>query len=592
MPDLSRMKIKYFGDKETIGEKQAALYKENHYHPLLSLIPLAIQILILFGLVEVIRDIAESGTPGTEFLGMVPMTDGGISWVMPILAGISAFIMGEAQNRIHPLQKEQSKLEKNTTNWLSIALSLFLGVMVSAGMAFYWICSNLLSIAVQALCNVIIKPAKSIDYADLKETSEELEKLNQLSKTDASFRERRRLATRECEDIERFNDVLNKHVVFFSEGSGFYKYFKGAIEWLLENSTIRIHYLTEDPNDQVFELHKDNPRLIPYYVSEKRLITVLMKLECMVCVMTQEDLDNFYMKRSYIDSDIEYIFIPHHMTSVFLTATEDAFKNYDTVLCVGPHQRDELKHLDHMPNGHTQKLVECGSALLDTQIAEYRTRPKAENKKPTVLIAPSWQDDCILDICIDQMLDSLIGHGYRVIVRPHPEYTKRYKARWEALQEKYADISESELYFEHDFSTSDAIFDSDVIITDWSSVNCEFSFATLRPGIFVDTPMKVHNPNWQNFGMDPTDITLRNQIGTSLAPDEMDKLPSIIDSMIENSAEWKKRIQDIRDGFIFNLGCGKDRAGEYILDAVLRKQSKLAESSENDKQRDSDKNVA
>ncbi len=72
MPALNRIKIRYFGDAETIGEKQTALYKEKRYHPMLSLIPLAIQVIILFGLVDVVHSITDSGTPGTEFLGPFP----------------------------------------------------------------------------------------------------------------------------------------------------------------------------------------------------------------------------------------------------------------------------------------------------------------------------------------------------------------------------------------------------------------------------------------------------------------------------------------------------------------------------------------
>ena len=34
MPEINRIKVKYFGDKETIGEEQAALFKREHYHPL------------------------------------------------------------------------------------------------------------------------------------------------------------------------------------------------------------------------------------------------------------------------------------------------------------------------------------------------------------------------------------------------------------------------------------------------------------------------------------------------------------------------------------------------------------------------------
>ena len=47
MPELNRIKIKHYGDRETIGEEQAALNKRMHYHPLLSLVPLAVQVLVM-----------------------------------------------------------------------------------------------------------------------------------------------------------------------------------------------------------------------------------------------------------------------------------------------------------------------------------------------------------------------------------------------------------------------------------------------------------------------------------------------------------------------------------------------------------------
>ena len=228
MPELNRIKVKYFGDAETIGEKQTLLNKKHHYHPLLSLIPLAAQILVLFGLVEVIHGITDHGAPGTEFLGMVPIEDGGLSWIMPLLAGLSAVVMGFAQNRINPLQREQSKMEKNTTNGLSIVLSLVLGVYVAAGMAFYWICSNLMAIVVQALCNLIMRPAKYIDYAELAASRVELDELNAFTARKTPWYKRDPLAKREKEDYKRFMSVVGKHIVFYSERSGFYKYFQGA----------------------------------------------------------------------------------------------------------------------------------------------------------------------------------------------------------------------------------------------------------------------------------------------------------------------------------------------------------------------------
>ena len=574
MPDLNRVKVKYFGDAEQIGERQSELNRQHHYHPLLSLIPLAIQIVILFGLVDVIHAITDSGAPGSEFLALVPMEDGGASWAMPVLATLSAVVMGVASNHINPLQREQSRAEKNSTNGLSIALSFFLGVGVSAGMAFYWVCSNLLSVVVQAACNLVIRPARYVDYDDLAASKAELEELNSLSRRKGPWWRPDPLAKREKADYRRFFSVVGKHIVFYSERSGFWKYFAGAVEWLLANSDVCVHYVTGDPDDQVFEYAKSHPRVLPYYVGEKRLITLMMKMDADVVVMTLEDLDNFYVKRSYVRKDAFYAFMFHHMTSTTLTARREAYDNYDALLCVGPHQVAEVRAAEGLRGLPAKELPEVGYDLLDRQIAAYAKRGPARNERPVVLIAPSWQEDNILDLCADEAIRPLLGRGWRVVVRPHPEYTKRFAARWEALQARFADTPVEDLYFEQDFSSSDSILDADVLVTDWSSVFCELAFVAFKPCVFVDTPMKETNPEWRELGIDPTDISLRNRVGVSVAPDELaERMPGIVEDMIENGASWRGRLEAVRDEVIFHPGHGGERAGRYLLDLMLESQA-------------------
>ena len=53
-PDINRIKAKHFGDKDRIADEQSKLFKKEKYNPLASLIPLAIQIILLLGLVAVI----------------------------------------------------------------------------------------------------------------------------------------------------------------------------------------------------------------------------------------------------------------------------------------------------------------------------------------------------------------------------------------------------------------------------------------------------------------------------------------------------------------------------------------------------------
>lgn len=575
MPDLFRLKEKYFGDRETVDEKQNELYKSHHYHPLLSLIPLALQILILFALVDVIHAITDSGAPGTEFLGLVPSKDGGSSFVMVILATLSAIAMGFASNHINPLQKEQSRAEKNMTNGLSIVLSMFLAFFVACGMAFYWVCSNLLSILVQVVCNIVIRPSKYIDYDELNATRDSYEAMVNATKSGLKWWRRDPNAGRERADYKRFFKIDNKHLVFYSEGSGFYKYFRGAIEWLLANSDIRIHYVTSDPNDQIFKIAETEPRILPYYLGQRRLITLMMKMDADVVVTSLGDLDNFYIKRSYVDKDTKYVYMCHHMTSMTVTSTRGEYTNYDAVMCVGPHQQKELRALENYYGTKEKDVPAIGYDLLDREIADYAAKDKAVHIRPEILIAPTWNYDNLLDSCIEDILSELLGHGYHITVRPHPEYKKRYGAKLDTLLERYHDVPNDELTFEMDFSGHTSILEADVLMTDWSSIAEEFSFTTLKPCLFIDTAMKELNHDWREItDWTPSDIALRNEIGISVDPKSLEGLRAAVDDMISNPDRWAKRIEAVRSQMIFNLGHGGEAAGEYLLREVLAQQGK------------------
>lgn len=574
MPDLFHIKTRFFGDRETIEEKQNELYKRRHYHVLLSLVPLIAQIVILFGLSGVIRTIAQSGDAEVVLLGTVPSEAGfPLLAVVPLLAALSSLVQGLAANRINPLQREQSRAEKATTNGISIALSLFLAAFVVCGMAFYWICSNLLAIAVQLACNGIIRPANYIDYEELAAARKEYEALEASTASRRAWYERDPYVRKERADYQRFFSIEGKHLVFYSEGSGFYKYFKGAIEWLLLHSDIQIYYVTSDPEDQVFAIAEQEPRLLPYYVGQRRLITLMMKMDADVVAMSIPALDNYYLKRSYVRDDITYVYIPHHTTSYHLTSLKHDYDHFDEVFCVGPHQVVELRRLEEMNGAPAKELPLIGYDLIDEEIRAYESVAHEDaHTPPVVLVAPSWNQDNILDSCIDEMLDVLLARGYRVIVRPHPEYTKRYRSKWEALIGRYAHIPEERLFFERDFSSNESILDADTIITDWSTINLEFSFTTLKPSIFIDTTMKVNNPDWEKLGIVPTDISIRNEIGRSLAPEALSELPDLIDDLLAHASQWKDDISSVRSRMISNLGHGGERAGERLLELVLEHQ--------------------
>lgn len=54
-PEINLIKAKYYGNGEKISEEQYELYKREHYQPLADLIPLALQLILLMGVIDVIN---------------------------------------------------------------------------------------------------------------------------------------------------------------------------------------------------------------------------------------------------------------------------------------------------------------------------------------------------------------------------------------------------------------------------------------------------------------------------------------------------------------------------------------------------------
>ena len=213
---------------------------------------------------------------------------------------------------------------------LSVGLSLYLGFFVPAGIALYWVASNVFAIIQLYALNAVIPPKKYVDYTALEESRQELLQLENLSdKKKKLFGDAE--TKREKADYKRFFSIANKHIVFYSEKSGFYKYYKDLIEHLLKKTNLTIHYVTNDPNDAIFKISEEQPRIKAYYIGVKKLITLMMRIEADIVVMTTPDLDNYYIKRSLMRKDIEYIYVPHDGASMTMGFREHCFDNFDTI---------------------------------------------------------------------------------------------------------------------------------------------------------------------------------------------------------------------------------------------------------------------
>ena len=624
-PEINRIKMKYFGDKDKIADEQSVLYKKERYNAFASLIPLFIQIFLLLGLVEVInrpityianvpkmdvdklikitldehenlneessslelsvfddirdgikryKDIINDETYerisaiDMSFLGFdltwVASNVRGKSLLVPLLAGLSALFLCVAQNAINVLQVSQSKFNKYSMMIFSVGLSLYLGCFVAAGVALYWVFSNVFAVIQQIVLNIFINPKNYVDYDELLKTSKDLKDMEVSSKVHQSKEQKKK----EKADYKRFFSVVNKHLVFYSESNGFYKYYKGIIEYLLKNTNITIHYITSDYNDKIFELEKENSHVRAYYIAEKKLITLMMKMDADVVVMTMPDLDNYHIKKSYIRKDIEYIYIPHGMDSLNMTMREKSMNNFDTIFVTDKYQKDEMEKTIKYYGLKNKTIFSWGYSLLDEMIEDYE-KNNEKNKIKNVLIAPSWQKDNIVDLCLDDILEKLSGHDYNVVVRPHPQQVRHCGEKFEKLKNIYKD--DDNVVIQTDFSSNNTVFNADLVITDWSGIAYEYAYTTKKPVLFINTPMKIMNSNYEIINDNPINVWSRNIIGKSIELSELDKIDKVVDELLKDRKKYSKKINDLIENSIYNLGTSSEVGANYIIELIKRK---------------------
>ncbi|MBP3892240.1 MAG: membrane protein insertase YidC [Solobacterium sp.] len=643
-PELNRIKIDFFGDNETIATENQKLYKKYNYNPLSSIIPLVIQIVLLIGVVGVINhpldhivnmdsDLAKQFEKvtlkrnaninsdsnsiqvfavqdikyhddvrdyenisdkaasyvnviknlDTRFLGVdMTMTSaqGGNNiryQIVPYLCALSALILTLAQSKQNILQKNQSLAGRIGTGAFSIGLSFFLGFVVPVGVAVYWVASNLLTIVQQYILNKIIDPRKHIDMAELKRTNKTLKELEQGRKKNKLTAEDKK---REREDYKRFFKVGNKHLVFYSESNGFYKYFAAIIAYVLEHTDIVIHYITSDPNDHIFEMAKENERIKAYFIGSEKLITLMMRMDADNVVMTMPDLDTYQIKRSYVNKNVNYIYVPHGPTSLNLMMRKGSMNNYDSVLAASTFQKEEIEKTEIVYNLKKKEIVEAGYPLLDDMIRDYQKfiESHKESDHKTIIIAPSWQRDNIVDSCVDTLIDELKDSDYKIIVRPHPQHVKHLPQKMEQLKEQYKENKNVEI--QTDFTSSSSIYEADLMISDWSGVAYEYIFSTKKPVLFINTPMKIMNPEYQKIGVEPVNIYMRDVFGTTLKLDELDKTRETVERLLKDSDKYKESITDFVNQNIYNVGHSGEVCGRYVVEQVF-KQIQRRHNAEN-----------
>lgn len=357
-------------------------------------------------------------------------------------------------------------------------------------------------------------------------------------------------------EYKQVNNLLKKkqQVVFYAESRHYYQYFSKLINDLLKQD-IEIMYLSSDATDPLL---KNAPAGLQVIYVKWMLGFLFSRIKADVFIMTMPDLGNYLFKRSAAVGS--YIYVFHAAVSTHQQYRNEAFKNYDAVFCTGEYQLAELRAAEDKYDLSRKELIRYGYPLLD-DLSEGEN--DFSNDRKVILIAPSWFSGCIFDTCIEELLRQLSSLNYDVILRSHPEYEKRRKKEFDTIRKLLKSFPQMKIDTLPD--VTERLKVTDILITDRSGIALEYAFGTKRPVLFVDTALKINNPDYEELQIEPLENRIRNEIGISLTPENLSELKNKLAATESFGIDFGTKAEKLSKELFYNSDESYREGVQYIL---------------------------
>ena len=341
-----------------------------------------------------------------------------------------------------------------------------------------------------------------------------------------------------------------RNLVVYSEGAADWPHLSSIVWSLLKDEKYPFVYLTSDSADPGLKIQ--SPLVKSFLIGAGGVRTSLFaKLKADVMVMTLPDLENLSLKRS--PDCNHYVYIFHSPVSTHMIYQAGAFDHFDTIFCAGPHHEIELQKRETLFAGKKKKMFRHGYGRLDTILANVESSAPTGTSDPEhILVAPSWGPNGIFETIGTELVNRLLEAGFRVTASPHPQTVTKAGAQIKMLLETFG--TNDRFVLDTDMRNKQALYESGLMISDWSGAALDYAFGLSKPVLFIDTARKVNNPDYEMLDLEPLEVGIRNTIGRVLPATELDRLPNVIRDMTGNEGEMAEVIAQAREQWIFNVG--------------------------------------
>ena len=370
--------------------------------------------------------------------------------------------------------------------------------------------------------------------------------------------------SREWKELKKFESLESsvRSIVFYAENKASMNHFKSLIDELTESLGREICYITSNRSDPI--LTTKNNKIHTFYVgSGTARDKLFLSLKADVLVTDMPDLETYHIKRSKTHP-VHYVYVFHSMFSIHSYLRKGALDNYDTIFCVGRHHVNEIRETEKVYGLKSKNLINYGYGRLDTLLQERENFQRINhNTKDLIIIAPSYGNNNLLEKCGPGLIAIFLKLNFKVMLRPHFITLRDSTKLIDSIKEKFG--KNRNFVLERGIIPSDSFHNSLCMVSDWSGISLEYAFALEQPVLFVDVPKKINNPDFEKIHCEIIETNIRREIGYVISPNELERIPEKINSLLQNLDKFRKKIIKIRSKTVFNIGKSAIMGAKHII---------------------------
>ena len=249
----------------------------------------------------------------------------------------------------------------------------------------------------------------------------------------------------------------------------------------------------------------------------------------------------------------------HSPISMFRIYPEGAFDAFNIFIASGQHHVSEAQWICKMRGLAEPKIINGGYLRIES-IYKHSLKYKRVGEKFTVLIAPSWGDENIVNTIGLTLIEELLRRDWCVIFRPHPGNEINDKLYIVEIRKRFSDNPQ----FSYDSWTGmDALCEADILIGDWSGLSFEYACALERPVVFIDTKPKSYTEKFMDVGS--FESYAREDVGVVVPPDDIKEILHVIIEIKKNICSYQEKIRRNKHRLFYNCPLCADIIYENIV---------------------------